>query len=239
MFSLFPEPQPQKRRLARPSRKRAVVVGLNYVGTPLEQTGNLEDARKMADALFLRLFCSDMKMLCDAQSKVTKAHVLEALDWLLDGAESGDVLLFYFAGKSSKEFCMQLDEQDGVKHEEFQQALLEPMPLGTSLFSLFDSGLDGFNLRFRFEGKSAIENFEVCETSASVLVLYQPDNSGNLTTAFLRTIDTVYLHSLPFEMLLARVHAYLAANNSSGPKMESGQLLDAKVPFGRYVSAPI
>lgn len=286
MWSLFSEPsQPRAaayvrgaEQALRPARKRALVIGLNYFGSPLQTHGCLDDASSVADALKLRLHVTDTRLLQDApgSAPVTRAVIFDAFDWLLAGAERGDVLFLHFSGRSASAMAplasaspSALVLSDGaISISELRSALLDPMPIGVTLFAVFDSGFRGLGLRYRFEdassgpkasvaaagrrlasapqlwtaGATATELTQEAETSASVVLLCDGPNPsrGLLTFSFLQALERVYAYSLTLAALLASVRATFAANGcASAPVLESGQLLELGVPLGRLLAAPL
>jgi hypothetical protein len=265
MFSLFSDPTRRRRHGAsaaseeerraqfqditkRSPTKRALIVGLNYVRSPLQISGCIEDAHKVADVLKSRLHVTDRQVICDAptESKVTRSIFLGALDDFLIGVDCGDVIFFHFSGSSSQGRLF-LNEEESVSLEEVQSSLLDPLPIGVTLFIILDCGLtEGFGLRFRFEGTSSgpkgYENIEVSETSTSVVVLSHPDMScrGSISRSFVDYIERVYLYSITLESMLNNARdSVISKNSRKAPRLESGQLIDLAVPFGRLVAAPI
>ncbi|GMJ14342.1 metacaspase 2f, metacaspase 9 [Hibiscus trionum] len=86
--------------------KRAVLVGCTYNKTRFSLYGCIKDVRKMNDFIVNQLgFCEEnVKVLTDEPvSGITSAiptgeKIREALSGMVDAAEAGDVLLFYFSG---------------------------------------------------------------------------------------------------------------------------------------------
>lgn len=136
----FPSNQPQQ----RPPRRRAVVVGLNYVLTPdILLRGGCNDA--VATALTLVNLCDftleNVALLIDAfpaacyrpvrdgehpgefiawkDRQPTRRNILLALNWLRADTMPGDVLLFYFAGHG-----IQVDDMAGWEGEGYDEAIL-------------------------------------------------------------------------------------------------------------------
>jgi hypothetical protein len=84
------------------SRKKAVLIGVNYFGT----RGQLPDSNVAGLACLLNQNYGyreeDIILLTDTQqrptSQPTKKQILLSMHWLVKGARSGDHLLFYYCG---------------------------------------------------------------------------------------------------------------------------------------------
>lgn len=86
--------------------KKALVVGCNYLNDPRPLQGCCNDAVNMHGILMEYYGFEEANiviLLDDAPDgweceEPTAAKILECLDNLVEGAESGDVLVFYFSG---------------------------------------------------------------------------------------------------------------------------------------------
>ncbi|RLM98297.1 metacaspase-6-like [Panicum miliaceum] len=84
-------------------RKRAVLVGINYVGRPDELKGCLNDVARMRRCLVDRFGFdgADIRVLADADPSTpppTGANIRLELEWLVAGARAGDTLFFHYSG---------------------------------------------------------------------------------------------------------------------------------------------
>eukprot|EP00927_Polykrikos_kofoidii_P048823 TRINITY_DN43016_c0_g1_i1.p1 TRINITY_DN43016_c0_g1~~TRINITY_DN43016_c0_g1_i1.p1 ORF type:complete len:393 (-),score=69.30 TRINITY_DN43016_c0_g1_i1:47-1090(-) len=83
-------------------RRRAVVIGVNYVGMPNELDGCHADTEIIVGILKDRMGFTDadIRRLADdgILKKPTAQNIVDALRWLLDGAQSGDSFFFSFSG---------------------------------------------------------------------------------------------------------------------------------------------
>lgn len=79
-------------------RKRALVVGINYVGTGNELRGCINDANNIKAYLETQGFEIEMMLEKDA----TTAGILDGLKRLVAGATPGDVLFFHYSGHGSQ-----------------------------------------------------------------------------------------------------------------------------------------
>ncbi|CEM28179.1 unnamed protein product [Vitrella brassicaformis CCMP3155] len=120
--ALPPAPRP-------PSHKRALCIGCNYPGTDAELRGCITDCMKWASILRSQFGISDIKIMTDGQTNPytgkyvmknwadptvpIKKNLLAALDWLVEGARSGDVLVLTFSGHGTQVPDYSGDEDDG------------------------------------------------------------------------------------------------------------------------------
>lgn len=85
------------------SRKRSLLVGINYPGTSHALRGCVNDVRTM-DWVISKKFGFNVprerRMLTDASA--TTQNILERLEWLVDDAQPGDVLYFHYSGHGSQ-----------------------------------------------------------------------------------------------------------------------------------------
>jgi len=94
---------------------KALVVGINdYPGTEQDLGGCVNDAKAWATLLTAHYAFPEgnIRLLLDAQA--TKAAMLSGLDWLVEGARPGDVLVFAYSGHGTWVPDQgETDEQDG------------------------------------------------------------------------------------------------------------------------------
>jgi hypothetical protein len=79
--------------------KRALLVGINYVGTSHELKGCINDSNNMHNFLSARGF-TEIKMLQEADA--TTDGIKAGLAWLTAGVLSGDVIVFHYSGHGSQ-----------------------------------------------------------------------------------------------------------------------------------------
>lgn len=99
--------------------KKALLVGINDyapvgAGGP-DLRGCVNDVRDMANTLSVMGIVpatpAAMKILTDVRA--TRAAIMSGLKWLVKGAKSGDVLVFYYSGHGSQVMDVHGDEPDG------------------------------------------------------------------------------------------------------------------------------
>ena len=93
---------------AVPGARRALVIGVDYAGTPhaVPQHLGTEAAKQAAAMLASKRFEGETRVLAERQAahlRPTKRNILASVAWLVDGARDGDVLFFSFCGHSLME----------------------------------------------------------------------------------------------------------------------------------------
>lgn len=147
-------------------KKRALLIGINYPGTPNALRGCVNDVVLMNDLLTNKFGFTNPKekrMLTD-QSATTQ-NILERLEWLVDDAQPGDVLYFHYSGHGSQMIDTDYDleeEPDGldeiicpidlnwrdkvVKDDDFKR-IFSKVPDGVNLTVVLDCCHSGEGLR--------------------------------------------------------------------------------------------
>lgn len=98
-------------------RHRAVLVGINYVGSKAELKGCHNDVETMKRHLLTQGYTEeDMQILLDdgAHNVPSKANMLAAFSWLVTGAGPGDSLFFHYSGHGASVKDDNGDEKDGM-----------------------------------------------------------------------------------------------------------------------------
>mmetsp|Transcript_40072 Transcript_40072/g.114537 ORF Transcript_40072/g.114537 Transcript_40072/m.114537 type:complete len:396 (-) Transcript_40072:96-1283(-) len=137
-------------------RRRALLVGVGYFGTPAELGGSMNDVANVR-ALLLRLGFNSEWIICltddqqDPAYQPTRQNMLTAMQWLLHGAVAGDAFFFHFSGHSAQELdpgCPgALDDalcpadpglRARITENELFALLVRPLPAGARLTVLVD-----------------------------------------------------------------------------------------------------
>ena len=103
----------------RPSgRRKAVLIGINYYGTSGQLNGCINDVSNMESLLTgiygwstscIRKYTDDGR-----NQSPTRNNIMQALNWLADGAQPGDVLFFHYSGHGSQQEDIHGYEDDGM-----------------------------------------------------------------------------------------------------------------------------
>lgn len=135
--------------------KKALVVGINYVGTAHELKGCVNDANNMRDMLVSKGF--DVTMLIEASA--TTAAMKQAMINLAAGASRGDVLVFHYSGHGSQLpsiteadgyeeiICpYDLDWKQNVITDDFMKSVFNTVPNGANVTVILDCCNSGDSL---------------------------------------------------------------------------------------------
>ncbi|KAJ3532748.1 hypothetical protein NM688_g7380 [Phlebia brevispora] len=141
-------------------KKKALCIGINYIGQQAQLKGCINDAHNVK-----RFLCTnygykddDIVMLTDdsrdPRSIPTKANMLRAMQWLVSDARPNDSLFFHYSGHGGQTKDLDGDEADGfdevIYPVDFKQAghivddvmhdiMVKPLPPGCRLTAIFDS----------------------------------------------------------------------------------------------------
>jgi len=143
--------------------RRALLVGINRYPDP-ENTlhGCLNDVRQVCDLLQAHFGFpgnGDVRLLTDRRA--TTSAIVSGLQWLLDGAAAGDVLVFHYSGHGSQVPDIHGDEDDGLDEiicpydldwahpltDDDLYAIVGGLPSGVNLTVILDSCHSGTGLR--------------------------------------------------------------------------------------------
>jgi len=144
--------------------RKALLVGLNRYPDP-ENTlrGCINDVRQIGDLLHSHFgFAADgaIRLLTDARA--TTAAIVNRIQWLLQGAKAGDVLVFHYSGHGSQVRDRHGDElDDGLDEiicpydldwddpftDDDLYALVKGLPAGVNLTVILDCCHSGTGLR--------------------------------------------------------------------------------------------
>mmetsp|Transcript_61359 Transcript_61359/g.146165 ORF Transcript_61359/g.146165 Transcript_61359/m.146165 type:complete len:518 (-) Transcript_61359:32-1585(-) len=101
-----------------PPNKKALLIGINYVGTDCELGGCINDANNQFRVLTEQFGFDEanIRVMTDEspdELKPTAQNIRDSLDWLVDGAEEGDYLFFAYSGHGSQLPAQGGSEPDG------------------------------------------------------------------------------------------------------------------------------
>lgn len=95
--------------------KKAVLVGINYIGDDSELNGCINDIHNIKNFLIDKcdFLESNIKLLTDLEViKPTNFNIKQNINWLVNNSRAGDVLVFYFSGHGSYITDTNTDESD-------------------------------------------------------------------------------------------------------------------------------
>lgn len=141
-------------------KKKALCIGVNYIGTSQELRGCINDAKNL-----MRFLCErfgykqdDIVLLSDdarnPRQIPTRENMIAAMRWLVDNAQPNDSLFFHYSGHGGQTRDLNGDEDDGndeviypldhkvaghIVDDELHEILVRPLPPGCRMTAIFDS----------------------------------------------------------------------------------------------------
>ena len=169
--------------------KKALVIGINYVGTSSRLNGCINDAKSIETYLKENNF-TNIKMLTDETSiKPTKVNILNEIKNLLGNSNKNDTLFIYYSGHGSYTIDRNGDELDGydelivpldfnyIRDDELKTIINTYGKPSTNLFALFDSCNSGTALDLKYQILEKLnydditENEKTTETPCNALFI--------------------------------------------------------------------
>lgn len=187
-------------------KRKALLVGINYIGTNNALRGCINDVRNMQNFLIQKggYRSEDMVILTDDAQNImsipTRNNILRAMEWLVQGAAPGDSLFFHYSGHGGEEKDLDGDEVDGMDEciypVDFQQSgsiiddimhdiMVKRLPAGCRLTAIFDSCHSGtaLDLPFTYRAQDGgLKEYNIWKDStgdgANILLGYATRNTG-------------------------------------------------------------
>ena len=171
------------------SRKKALIFGLNYIGTSSQLNGCINDAKLIENRIKTSGF-TDIKIVTDETSiKPSRENILKEIKNILSEATEGDLIFIYYSGHGSYTIDRSQDELDGkdelivpldfnaISDDELKVIIQENLKEKTTLFCLFDCCHSGTLLDLRYQCLENLnydnftENPKNLETKGNVILL--------------------------------------------------------------------
>ncbi|KAI0070425.1 hypothetical protein K474DRAFT_1670108 [Panus rudis PR-1116 ss-1] len=191
-------------------KRKALCIGINYLGQQAELQGCINDARNMQRFLheFFHYQPEDVVILSDDAKNPrqipTKRNMIEAMQWLVRDAKPNDSLFFHYSGHGGQTKDTDGDEADGydeviypvdfktaghIVDDMMHDIMVRPLPPGCRLTAIFDSCHSGSALDLPYiystEGKIKEPNLaaEAGQGLLSAVTSYaRGDMSGVMTS---------------------------------------------------------
>jgi len=172
--------------------KKALMVGINYVGTPNQLNGCINDVESMKVRLTTNYGFDPANITTltdDTANKPTRDNILMEFTKLLANANSGDLLFFLYSGHGSYTMDLNGDETDGrdemiissdlkgILDDDLKKIITANLKKDVTLFALFDSCFSGSVLDLRYQYIDSLnydtftENDRQLDTPGNVLMI--------------------------------------------------------------------
>ncbi|CAE6533403.1 unnamed protein product [Rhizoctonia solani] len=197
----------QSHRASHLRRKKALCIGINYIGQSVELQGCINDVHKIASFLTVQFGYKTgniWKLTDDAvdpRCHPTRENILTAMRWLVEDAQPTDSLFFHFSGHGGQTKDLDGDEADGfdeviypsdyenVGHiidDDMHEIMVKSLPLGCRLTAIFDCSHSGSALDLPYtystDGKLK-EHSQLVETGRGLLNVGKFCARGNMSGA--------------------------------------------------------
>jgi len=143
-------------------KKKALCIGVNYPGSDAPLSGCHNDVHNIKAFLINHFHYreDEIVVLLDDQDprkprqQPTKANIIDAIRWLVAGAQPNDSLFFHFSGHGGQTKDMDKDEVDGhdeviypcdyetaghLVDDDMHDLMVKPLPAGCRLTAIYDS----------------------------------------------------------------------------------------------------
>lgn len=169
LIKLLNPPAPQITK-----NKKALLIGINYIGTASQLNGCLNDIKAIQNVLTTNYAFKPelIKIMTDeTPQKPTRENILSAFkDFLQSGAE-GDLLFFAYSGHGSTTVDYNKDEAKGgndemiisadlkgILDDELKALIQTNLKKNVTLFALFDCCFSGTVLDLKYQYLDSLEN---------------------------------------------------------------------------------
>jgi len=167
--------------------KRALLIGINYIGTQYQLNGCIRDMHNMKTKLESYGF-NDFTMVSEEDQIIpTRYNIINCIENFIKNSSSNDLLFFYFSGHGSYIRDTNGDEIDGrdecivsldleyITDDEIKAIITTYLKSDRTLIGMFDSCHSGtmFDLKYEYNIVNAkyIENNQHAESLGNVLMI--------------------------------------------------------------------
>jgi len=171
--------------------KKALLIGINYIGTTSSLNGCINDINSIGDLLTRKYaFNSITKITDETAQKPTRDVILTSFAQFLASGVEGDVLFFSYSGHGSYTLDRNNDEKTGtgtgndemiiasdlkgILDDELKSLIQKHLKKNVTLFALFDSCFSGTVLDLKYQYLDSLEN------DASTINTNESETIGNV-----------------------------------------------------------
>lgn len=228
------------------SAKKALLIGINYIGTVDQLNGCINDAEHIASRL---VGFKTITMLTDYTAvKPTKANIIREFAKLLAGAVSGDCLVFAFSGHGSQVNDKSGDEVDGkdeglftldeklIVDDELNLLIKRYLKPGVTLFALTDCCHSGTIMDLKYNYMDYLENQKSTEMGGNVIMISGCKDEQTSADAYINgksqgAMSWAFLGNLQPEITWRKL-----VENMRFSLKESGYTQIPKISSGRFIN---
>lgn len=174
------------------NNKKALLIGINYINTPNELYGCINDTNNLRELLVNNFHYTNFTILTDETNiKPTKQNIIDSLKMLLVNANSGDNLFFSYSGHGTCTIDMNSDELDGqdeliipldavsintcILDDELNNIIQTNLKPDVKLFMMFDSCFSGtvvdLKYNYMYDSELLVTNNNAMEINGEVFMI--------------------------------------------------------------------
>ncbi|KAF9534117.1 caspase domain-containing protein [Crepidotus variabilis] len=198
-------------------KKKGLFIGINYFGQNGELRGCINDVQNIQSFLIQRFGYKKEDMVTltddqkDARGRPTRDNIIQAMQWLVRGAQPNDALFFHYSGHGGQVKDTDGDEGDGydeviypvdfeakgeIVDDLMHNIMVKPLPPGCRLTAIFDSCHSGSALDLPYiystEGKVKEPNLaaEAGQGLLSAVTSYAKGDMGGVFKSAMGIVKT-------------------------------------------------
>jgi hypothetical protein len=191
------------KQISTNKNKKALLIGINYTGTPDELKGCINDANAIKERISNKGFNNITLMTDLTNKKATRSNILEEFKNLLANSQEGDLLFFLYSGHGTYLIDNNNDETTGydqcivpcdlniITDDELKTLIQTYLKPNVTLFAMFDSCFSGSVLDLKYQYLDSLnydnysENNNELETNGDVFMIsgctdYQTSADANI-----------------------------------------------------------
>ena len=242
------------------NNKKALIIGINYIGTSSMLNGCINDAKNIETYLKEQNF-THIKMLTDETPITpTRVNILNEIKSLLETSNENDTLFIYYSGHGSNIVDRNGDELDGydelilpldfnfIKDDELKTLINTYGKSNTNLIAFFDSCNSGSALDLKYQILEKVnyddisENTNTMETICNVLFISGCRDDQVSIETFINNktqgamtwsfLEIVQNNkSLTWRNLVKKMREILKSQSYQIPQLSSGRLFNPDSDF--------
>jgi hypothetical protein len=161
-------------RYNRTPIKRALLIGIDYINTPIRLFGCINDINTIRQHIITKCNYSpiNIRTMTDTGFKPTKNNIINAIDWFVSNLQPGDTLFFHYSGHGTSIIDRNNDEIDGrdegivpldyttsgiILDDVFYTKLIQRIPTGVTLYGFFDCCHSGTMVDIKYNIKHIVQ----------------------------------------------------------------------------------
>lgn len=222
--------------------KKALLIGINYIGSSSELNGCINDVKNIREMLIKKKYNSrDITLLTDLNISPTKKNILKHLKLLVRNAKSGDTIYVHYSGHGGQVKDKNRDEIDFIDEtivaldgyitdDMIFNYFLKPMPSKVNVFMVMDACHSGTvcDLKYNYtSGNNISNNIKYKDTRCNVIMISGCKDEQVSMDAF---IEGSYQGAM--------TNSFLVALNNSSTYKELISHMRTRLLRGEFIQIP-